>query len=262
MMSRSIAAMVLALCCACAQAASVFIEDMTWPEVKSAIASGKTVAIYYAGSTEQNGPHMAFAKHNAIAHAVAQRVAEELGNALVYPTMPFAPTGDPIAKSGHMRFPGTVNVSDQTYAAVARDVAVSALAAGFTHVVLMGDHGGGQKALENVARELDASARSRGARVHYVGDVYYKSAADIDALLRSRQLPVGAHAGLSDTAQLVALDSSGKWIRRDKLAPGDGANGVDGDARAASVHLGNELLAIKVRNAVAAIRRELKMDSR
>ena len=31
---------------------SVYIEDLTWPEVQQAIQSGKTNAIIYAGSTE------------------------------------------------------------------------------------------------------------------------------------------------------------------------------------------------------------------
>jgi creatinine amidohydrolase len=81
-----------------ARSKSLLIEDLTWTEVRDAIAAGKTTAIYYAGSTEQNGPHMALGKHNFIARYVAQRIAEELGNALVYPVMPFGPTGD-IAKS-------------------------------------------------------------------------------------------------------------------------------------------------------------------
>jgi len=61
-----------------AQTRSVYVEDLTWPEVRDAIASGKTTAIVYTGSTEQNGPHMALSKHNFIAHYVAGRIAQEL----------------------------------------------------------------------------------------------------------------------------------------------------------------------------------------
>src|SRR5262249_6275594 len=123
---------------------SVLIEDLTWTEVRDAIAAGRTTAIYYAGSIEQNGPGVALGKHLFLAHYVAQRIAEELGNALVYPTMPFAPTGDPTPehRTGHMRFPGSVNVSDDAFALVARGVAESARAAGFRNVALMSDHGG------------------------------------------------------------------------------------------------------------------------
>src|SRR6185295_1489882 len=146
-----------------ASAATVLIEDMTWPEVRDAIAAGKTTAIYYAGSTEQNGPHMALGKHNFIAHYVSGRIAEELGNAVVYPILPFAPTGDRNKKTGHMKFPGTVSLSETTFGEVAREVALSAISAGFKNVVLMGDHGGGQDALKQVAVELDRQWSAKGA---------------------------------------------------------------------------------------------------
>ncbi len=237
---------------------SVHIEDLTWVEVRDAIAAGASTAIYYAGSTEQNGPHMATGKHNVIARHVAGRIAATLGNALVYPVMPFAPTGDPATRSDHMRFPGSVNVSEATYAAVARDVAASARAAGFRHVILMGDHGGGQKTLEAMAAQLDRQWRGSGTHVYYVGDAYFAAAEKADAVLRSRGLPVGAHAGIPDTSELMALDTTGQWIRRERMQPGNADNGVDGDPRQASAELGRIFMQMKVDAAVAQIRARIK----
>src|SRR5262249_21512119 len=156
-----------------AQSKSVLIEDLTWMEVRDAIAGGNTPAIYYAASIEQNGPGLALGKHLFIAHYAAQRIAEELGNALVYPTMPYAIAGDPIKKTGHMRFPGTVSLSEETFGAVAREVAISALAAGFKNVALMGDHGGGQQTLKKVAEGLNAEWSPKGVHVYYIPDLYY-----------------------------------------------------------------------------------------
>src|SRR5262252_1429152 len=79
-------------------AESVYVEDLTWPEVRDLIAGGKTTALVYAGSTEQKGPHMAIGQHNVVARYVGGRVAERLGDALVFPILPFARTGDPISK--------------------------------------------------------------------------------------------------------------------------------------------------------------------
>src|SRR5437773_12068276 len=90
-----------------AQTKSLLVKDLTWMEVRDAIAGGKTTAIYYAASIEQNGPGLALGKHLFIAQYAAQRIAEELGNALVYPTMPYANAGDPIKNTGHMRSTGT-----------------------------------------------------------------------------------------------------------------------------------------------------------
>lgn len=237
-----------------AEPASLFIEDLTWPEVRDAIANGRTTAIYYAGSTEQNGPHMALGKHNFIAHYVAGRIAEELGTALVYPVLPFAPTGDRSKKSGHMKFPGTITVSEATFGAVAREVALSAISAGFKNVVLMGDHGGGQDALKQVASELDQEWGSKNAHVYYIPDPYYKSQERVNAYLTEHGMVVGRHAGIHDTSEVMFLDSEQKWIRKDKLAPGDENTGVDGDPRQASAELGKTFLDIKITGAVTQIR--------
>ena len=239
---------------AAAQPGSLFIEDLTSPEVSAAIASGKTAAIYYAGSTEQNGPHMATGKHNFVARYVAQRIAETLGDALVYPVMPFAPTGDAMRKTDHMRFAGSVSVSDATYSAVAREVALSAIAAGFRRVFLMGDHGGGQAALGRVASGLDGEWRGKCVRVHHVPDLYFRTEEQVREYLALRGLSAGAHAGMPDTSELMFVDRDNRWVRRDRLAPGDGSNGVDGDPRQASVESGKLFIRFKIDNAVRQIR--------
>jgi creatinine amidohydrolase/Fe(II)-dependent formamide hydrolase-like protein len=236
------------------QPSSLFIEDLTWPEVRDAMAQGRTTALYYAGSTEQNGPHLALGKHNFVARHVAGRIAEELGNALAYPVLPFAPTGGAVAKTGHMRFPGSVTLSDATFGAVARDVALSAISAGFRHIVLMGDHGNGQDTLRRIAAELEKEWGPKGSHVHYAGDVYYKSEARAREYLAGRGKPAGGHAGIEDTSEIMFLDREGKWIRRDRLAAPDRAAGVEGDPREASSEIGRALLDLKVETAVAQIR--------
>ena len=96
-----IAAIVIAAQPVRGETRSVWIDDLTWPEVRDAIAAGKRTAIVYTGSSEQNGPHMVIGKHNFVAHYEAQRIAEELGDALVYPILPFAVTGNAAARTGH-----------------------------------------------------------------------------------------------------------------------------------------------------------------
>src|SRR5256885_241487 len=120
-----------------AQTRSVWIDDLTWPEVRDAIAGGKTTAIIFVGSSEQNGPHMAIGKHNFIARYCAEQIAGKLGGALVYPVIPFAITGDAATKTAHMRFPGSVNLPPDVFSGFVRAVAQSALAAGFKLVTLM-----------------------------------------------------------------------------------------------------------------------------
>ena len=241
-----------------AQQSSIYIEDLTWPEVQHAIAAGKTTAIIDVGSTEQNGPHMAIGKHNFIAHYVVGAIAVKLGNALVYPTLPFAPTGDLVKKTAHMRFPGSVSLNPQTYHDIVHDVAVSAIDAGFKNVFIMGDHGEGQDVLRGVATELDAAWRSRGARVFYVPDAYFKARQQVLAYESARGIQRDVHAGTDDTSELMALDGQHRWIRSDKLAASTGARtavtGVDGDPTKATPALGKIFLNYKIDDAVAQLR--------
>jgi creatinine amidohydrolase/Fe(II)-dependent formamide hydrolase-like protein len=241
---------------------SVYIEDLTWPEVQQAIQSGKSNAIIYIGSTEQGGPHMAIGKHNFIARYLAGAIAIKLGDALVYPTLPFAVTGDAVKKTGHMRFPGSVTLTPQTYHAVVHDVALSAAAAGFRNIFIMGDHGDGQNVLGAVAKELDAQLRPRGVRVFYVPDVYFKEKEQARAYETSHGITThDVHAGTDDTSELMALDAPHRWIRSDRLAPSGGARtavtGVDGDPTKATPALGNVFLKYKIDDAVAQIRQQL-----
>ena len=247
-------------CCVSPLAAqrSVYIEDLTWPEVQQAIAAGKTSAIIYTGSTEQNGPHMAIGKHTFIARWVAGAIAIKLGNALVYPTLPFAITGDLTRKTGHMRFPGSVSLTAQTFRDVVHDIATSAADAGFRNVFLMGDHGDGQSELAAAAKELDAQWKPRGVRVFYVGDLYTKEKAQARTYAASHGLPTtDVHAGFDDTSELMALDAQHRWIRTDKLAPSTGARaavtGVNGDPTKSSAALGDIFLQYKIDDAVNQI---------
>ena len=234
----------------------VLIEEMTWTEVRDAIAAGRSTAIIYVGSTEQNGPHMVLGKHTFIAHFVAQRIALELGDALVYPTLPFAPTGDAAAKTGHMRFPGSVSLSATVFDGVVRGIAASAIAAGFRQIYIMGDHGEGQDRLRYVAQTLDARWRARGVRVRYVSDLYYKEKEQARAYLAQRHIAPDLHAGTDDTSELLYIDSL--WIRRDKLARSDSTEqattGVDGDPTKATREMGEVFIGYKVADAVAQIR--------
>lgn len=239
-------------------AQSVYIEDLTWPEVKAAIAAGKTSAIIYAGSTEQNGAHMALGKHNFVAHYTAGEIAKKLGNALVYPTMPFAPTGSSELRTGHMRFAGSISISDEMFLGVIRQVAQSALAAGFKNVFIMGDHGGGQKDLRLAAELLDQDEDKSDPAVHvyYVPDLYYKEKQQMKAYLAEHGIPYDAHAGTDDTSEVMFLDSK-KWIRSDKLALSTEKNepttGVIGDPTKATPELGKMFIGFKIDNAVNQI---------
>ncbi len=238
----------------------VVMTDMTMTEVRDAIAAGKTTVLIFNGSIEQTGPHVVLGKHIYKAQYLGERIARELGNALVAPVMPFAPTGAELDK-----FPGTIDLSAETFSKVNEEVAANMVRAGFKYVILMGDHGGNQGPLEALAPKLDAQYRPQGVRVFFAGDVYAKADAEVEQYLEAHHFPASNHGGVADTSELWAI--SARHIRPDKIAMGDpvnrgangdvsiGPSGVEGDPRPSSPALGRRFNDIKVRLGVAEIRR-------
>ncbi|MCZ6818932.1 MAG: creatininase family protein, partial [Calditrichaeota bacterium] len=81
---------------------TVFLEELTWTEVRDAILSGTTSIILPTGGTEQNGPHIVLGKHNFIIKYTAEQIARRLGQTLVAPVLPYVPQGDIEPPTGHM----------------------------------------------------------------------------------------------------------------------------------------------------------------
>ena len=250
-----------------AGSANVEFEMMTWPEVKAALAAGKTTALVYTGGTEQRGPQNVNGGHNLMGRATVRAIAERLGDALALPVLPYTPN------RASAEFPGTIGLRPETLEMVLEDITEQAIGSGFRNVVLMGDHGGGQSAggvYEQVARRLDARHASQGVHVYYCDQVYAPANAEFDRRTLARGYPPGLHAGLSDTSEMLFLDPDGTWVRRGELSnavgvpvdrdgqrrpqPGSPRNGITGDARRASRDLGRELFELKVSYAVAQIR--------
>jgi creatinine amidohydrolase len=237
--------------------APVMMERMTTFEVRDAIESGKTTVLICNASTEATGPAIALGKHIIRAQYIGEQIALGLGDALVAPVMPFASTTD------ESRFPGTVNLSAETFSRVNEEVAESMVKTGFRFVVLMGDHDQNQPPLRALAAKLDEKHRAEGVRVFYSSDAYVKSNKQIDDFLKANGYPPSRHGGVSDTSLTWAVDPA--YVRPGKLAVGEpvppagsplslGTKGFEGDPRKSSADLGSKFLEWKVRNGVAEIR--------
>ncbi|HSL69105.1 MAG TPA: creatininase family protein, partial [Longimicrobiales bacterium] len=151
---------------------SLWIEEMTWLEVRDALRAGRTTVIVPTGGIEQNGPYLVTGKHNVILRATADAIAKKLGNALVAPIVPFVPEGNIEPPSGAMRFPGTISVSSQTFKSLLTDVAGSLRTHGFREIIFIGDSGGNQDGMKEVAEALSARWASSGTRVHFIPEYY------------------------------------------------------------------------------------------
>src|SRR6266567_3611909 len=130
---------------------TVFLEELTWTEIRNRIQAGGTTVIVPVGGTEQNGPHMVLGKHNVRVNALSEKIARALGNALVAPVIAYVPEGSVNPPSAHMRFPGTITVPNATFEQVLESAARSFKAHGFRDVVFLGDHSSYQSSEKAVA---------------------------------------------------------------------------------------------------------------
>jgi len=247
---------------------------MTWPEVKADMQAGKTTLLIYNGGTEQRGPQNVNGGHTLIATEVSRRIAIKLGNALVAPVLPYSPN------NASATLPGTIGLTPEIFKAVNERVAEEGIKTGFKNIVLMGDHGGGQKELEELAKELDSKHSSEGVRVIFCDQVYAGTKEhpgaqpDFEKWLVDNGYPPGSHASISDTSEMLYLGGDLGWVRKDliKTALGDPVgggggrgrgrdpnaaprinNGITGDARRSTAELGKRFIDMKVDYSVREI---------
>ncbi len=234
------------------------IEDMTWPELQGRIQAGSTTVLVPIGGTEQNGPHMVLGKHNVRVRVLAAQIAAKLGNAVVAPVMAYVPEGAVNPPTAHMRFTGTITMSDATFEAVLESTARSFCQHGFRDVVFLGDHGGYQKSEERAAARVNADkATPAGCKAHALTEYYRVTQGAYIDDLKARGLStaeIGTHAGAGDTSLALAVDPA--LVRHDLMArtaprPQDGTYG---DPRRATAELGQLGVQRIVDASVAAIR--------
>jgi creatinine amidohydrolase/Fe(II)-dependent formamide hydrolase-like protein len=238
-----------------AGSASLYIEELTWPELRAAIAAGKTTILVPIGGTEQNGPHMALGKHNVRVKVLAGKIAQALGNALVAPVIAYVPEGDVDHPQGHLKYPGTITLPPVAFETTLEYAAKSFKLAGFRNIVFLGDHGGYQRDDEDVAQRLDREWAASPVRAYALSEYYRASEIEFGQLLKSKgysETEIGSHAGLLDTSLMLATDAN--LVRPDMLGETRPGDGTHGDPRRASAALGELGVDLVVAHSVAAIR--------
>ncbi len=246
---------------------SVFLEDYTWTELRQAIGHGVTTAIVPIGGTEQSGPALALGKHNVRVRLLTERIARELGNAVVAPVLAYVPEGSVEPPSSHMRFTGTLSIPTGVFDATLEAIARSLRAHGFRDIVFLGDHGGYQRELGRVAERLNREWMAEPVRVFAPPQYFSASTEGFAALLRARGFAddeIGTHAALADTSLQLALAPT--TVRVEILqsqARLDESVGVyGGHPQRASAELGQLGVDEIVRQSVAAIRQQIQTATR
>jgi len=237
---------------------SVWLEELTWMEIRDLMAAGTTTAVVSTGGIEQNGPYLALGKHNYVLEGACEGIARALGNALCAPIIKLVPEGDIDPPSGHMRYPGTLSVRQETFEMMLTDVVRSLQAHGFTDIVLIGDSGGNQSGMRAVAEALNAEWTT--ARVHYIPEFYeYARAFEFMETELGIREPVndGIHDDFVITSIMLARDPATVRFHQRLRAGKATINGLSLEPLEEVQEVGRKILAFRVEHAVKAIRASL-----
>ena len=252
-------------------AKEVFIEEMTWPEVKKALESGSDRVIVMAGSIEQHGLHLPTKMDAHSAEVLAELFAQRLGKTLV------APIIRPGCSEHHMYFPGSMTLRKEVFQDVVRDYVDNMVRHGFKNIILATTHGGNFDPMQELVPELKAKYEARGIKIIPILDFaeFVEAQNSILEEFKMDEGDAGVHSGGSETSFLMA--SEPESVRMDKLARGyvgkfDAAFdevlmskgmqavtdiGVLGDATVASKEFGEKLIDALADYYVEMARREL-----
>lgn len=175
---------------------TVFLEEMTAGEIAAAIRDGFTSVIVATGGLEQNGPNVATGKHNFVLRVTSNAIARKHGKTLVSSIVQFVPEGEINPPTGHMNFPGTISLRQETFEALLTDICSSLRQHSFKNIFLIGDSGGNQEGMENVSRALNSEWHGDSTRVYYIPEYYFEDMWSFDFLkqLGYTQLPDEATA--------------------------------------------------------------------
>ena len=202
---------------------TVFIEELTWAEVRDLVKAGTTTVIVGTAGTEQKGPHMVDGEHKFVMDYAADKIARALGRTLVAPTITYVPEGSWETATGHMSKPGTITLPEDRFVELLVHAGRSLKAGGFTTILFLGESGGNRTGMRTAATRLNDLWKGE-AKAFWVDDYYTKSHADQNKYVTEKlgipEDKIGGHANVLDTSEMLFVNA--KHVRKNKLAPGGG----------------------------------------
>ena len=235
-----------------------FIEHMTWIEAEQALGVYPVVMIPLGARCKEHGPHLPLNNDFVLAETLAVRVMEH-ARVLTYPTLPYG------FYPAFVEYPGSVNVSRDTFRDLIVDVCTSIAAHGARRLFVLNTGISTNWGLEPARQQL----ADRDIVMEYM-DLYEVGAATREAIAEQ---PEGTHADELETSlmlhlapEIVRMHAAVRDIHPRK-GPGpmtrDADNergmysptGVYGDATLASVEKGERYADAIVQETVAFLAR-------
>jgi creatinine amidohydrolase len=239
---------------------TVWLEEMTWMDVRDALKAGKTTIIISTGGIEPNGPWLALGKHNYVLKANCNAIARKLGNALCAPIVPFVPEGNLEPKSGHMLTAGTISMREETFEAMLTDMVESFKVNGFQNIILIGDSGGNVTGMKNVAEKLAARWNGTPVVAHIPQYYDYASVAkllDTMGVTKPEMKGDNLHDDPGITMNMMVTDpESVRWQGRVKAGKAT-INGVSIAEKAKALEIGRKIVDMRATTTADLIRKAI-----
>jgi creatinine amidohydrolase/Fe(II)-dependent formamide hydrolase-like protein len=237
---------------------TVWMEEMTWMDVRDALKAGKTNVIVATGGMEPNGPWLVTGKHNYVLHANCEAIARKMGNALCAPIVKFVPEGDIATKSGHMASPGTITMREETFRAILRDTAESLQAHGFKNIIFIGDSGGNQAGQKAVAEELTGKWAGKALALHIAE---YYDYASVAKYMEGHGIKDGASDNMHDDPIITLnmfIDDPNSVRFTERVKAGKATiNGVNVGDKAKNTALAKQIVEFRAAKTIEAINKAI-----
>jgi creatinine amidohydrolase len=252
-------------------ASTRLIGDLTFPEVSARLKESSILCLPI-GAIEQHGPHLPLDTDVIVAEELTRRIIARWGEAFDLWQLP---TVSVSLSREHDWAPGTLSLTIQTFVALLRELARDiARALPARNLAIVNGHGGNRGVLDNLLHELRGDFGLNACVLH----PFDLSKAKVSAS------GLDVHGGRSETSVMLVLRPQG--VRRDLTAaastppdpataaalifdrgasfpwrtddPRLTANGVIGEAEAATPELGQAIVDSVVEEAREVLRRLLE----
>jgi creatinine amidohydrolase len=230
---------------------TVFMEDMTWLEIRDAMKAGKTTVIVPAGGLEASGPFLILDKHQRMLRGSTDMIARKLGNALIAPVIRYVPADD----GNRGSYLGDFNISLAAYKSTLSDICTALKNDGFREIVLIGDHQGAQRGMKEVAEELNQKWTGASTRLHYIAEYYDRTL--VGEYVKTRLGIIETRGGFGDnyynTSILLAVSPESARLRERTDAHQLTVNGVNLEPIRKTIANGKAILQMQTDQTVRAI---------
>jgi hypothetical protein len=190
---------------------TVWIEQLTQPELRDLVLEGWTTVLVLTGGVEDNSANLVLDKHNINNRLHGEMIARRLGKTLVAPLVTLEP-----GNVGQNITPGRAGpmISQATYRALLFDIGNFLRSMGFKEIYYLGDSGGNTAGMRFAADSLTAlyAGDTAGVVFKHIAE-YYNHTSHVQPFIQNElripeQIRIGASTGSSGLHEELSIDAT------------------------------------------------------